>query len=134
MVLRKFNIDQMNILLMLLSAGLAYAIPFELVLISYAFLGPAHYLTEISWLHDRNYFTGTKWIWAPLLFLVTAMLFFRKLYQDNVFMVYLILCAAFSMSAAFALSKEMLKRCILFSSFLTFFVALRFVFPDFELA
>ncbi len=42
--------------LMLAALGLAYALPFELVLLSYVFLGPAHYLTEISWLHDRSYF------------------------------------------------------------------------------
>ena len=30
--------------------------PFELLLLSYVVLGPAHYFTEISWLHDRKYF------------------------------------------------------------------------------
>src|SRR4051812_17287958 len=43
------------------SALLAHLLPFELVLFSYAFLGPAHYLTEISWLHDRKYFSGVNW-------------------------------------------------------------------------
>jgi hypothetical protein len=46
-----------NIALILIAASLAYVIPFELLLISYALLGPLHYLTEISWLHDRKYFT-----------------------------------------------------------------------------
>ncbi len=36
--------------------GLAYLVPFELLLLAYVVLGPAHYLTEISWLHDRKYF------------------------------------------------------------------------------
>jgi hypothetical protein len=31
-----------------------------LFLVSYAILGPLHYLTEISWLHERNYFTEAK--------------------------------------------------------------------------
>ena len=38
--------------------------PFETLLVSYAFLGPLHYLTEISWLHDRKYFVperATRW-------------------------------------------------------------------------
>ena len=35
---------------------MSYVLPFELLLISYIVLGPAHYYTEISWLHDRNYF------------------------------------------------------------------------------
>src|SRR5258708_15440615 len=60
----KLNNDQINYLnigLMLLSAGLAFAYPFELFLIVYAVLGPLHYLTEISWLHDKNYYTKGKY-------------------------------------------------------------------------
>lgn len=52
-----FVIDKFNLYLLLLAFLIAYIIPFELLLISYAFLGPLHYLTEISWLHDRKYFT-----------------------------------------------------------------------------
>lgn len=55
------RIDLLNIGLMLLSCIVAMLIPFELFLIVYAFLGPLHYLTEISWLHDRNYFTKGKY-------------------------------------------------------------------------
>ncbi len=51
------GVNYLNIALMLLSAGLALAFPFGLFLFSYAVLGPLHYLTEISWLHDRKYFT-----------------------------------------------------------------------------
>lgn len=54
-------INLLNIILIITSCVLAYIFPFELVLFSYAFLGPAHYLTEISWLHDRNYFTSSKY-------------------------------------------------------------------------
>jgi hypothetical protein len=50
------QINYLNICLMMLSCFVAYIIPFELFLFSYAVLGPLHYLTEISWLHDRNYF------------------------------------------------------------------------------
>ena len=35
---------------------ITYLVPFELLLLSYVVLGPAHYFTEISWLHDRKYF------------------------------------------------------------------------------
>lgn len=41
---------------MFLSLAMAYVLPFELFLFSYAVLGPLHYLTEIGWLHQRNYF------------------------------------------------------------------------------
>jgi hypothetical protein len=42
--------------LMLAALGITYLVPFELLLLSYVVLGPAHYFTEISWLHDRKYF------------------------------------------------------------------------------
>ena len=57
------SVDQVNYLnigLMIVSCIAAFLFPFELFLISYAVLGPLHYLTEISWLHDRNYFTEAK--------------------------------------------------------------------------
>ncbi|HEY7139458.1 MAG TPA: hypothetical protein VIE44_05145 [Methylomirabilota bacterium] len=54
------QVNYLNIGLMLLAGGLAFWRPFELFLFVYAVLGPAHYLTEISWLHDRDYFTTGK--------------------------------------------------------------------------
>ena len=45
---------------MLLSCALAYVMPFELFLFSYAVLGPLHYLTEITWLKKRDCFTTGK--------------------------------------------------------------------------
>jgi len=63
------NIDRLNIFLIVISLIFAYKIPFELFLFSYAFLGPLHYLTEINWLKERNYFIKTKdWIWTFVLF------------------------------------------------------------------
>ena len=130
----KLNVDQVNILLMLLSCGIAYAIPFELVLISYAFLGPAHYLTEISWLHDRDYFTGAKWIWLPLVVLVTAMLITPLFFSDNVAPVYIIICTAFALSGALALAKNIQSRALIFTSFMLAFALIAYAFPGFEIA
>ncbi len=48
--------DVVHLGLLALSAALSYVFPFELLLLSYIVLGPAHYYTEISWLHDRKYF------------------------------------------------------------------------------
>ncbi len=45
---------------MVASMVAAFVLPFELFLISYAVLGPLHYLTELSWLHDRGYFANHK--------------------------------------------------------------------------
>jgi hypothetical protein len=55
------QVNYLNIGLMLVAAGLAFWHPFQVFLFVYAVLGPAHYLTEISWLHDRAYFTKGKY-------------------------------------------------------------------------
>jgi vacuolar-type H+-ATPase subunit I/STV1 len=61
--------DVVHLGLMLSALALAYLLPFELLLIAYAVLGPAHYLTEISWLHDRKYFLSAK----PIAWLLGAL-------------------------------------------------------------
>ena len=61
---------------MIVSCVAAYLLPFELFLFSYAVLGPLHYLTEISWLHRRDYFATGKsdyLIFIPLSVLLTLM-------------------------------------------------------------
>jgi hypothetical protein len=50
------TIDAAHLGLMLAALAITYLVPFELLLLSYVVLGPAHYFTEISWLHDRKYF------------------------------------------------------------------------------
>ncbi len=59
---------------MAISVIAAFILPFEVFLFSYAFLGPLHYLTEISWLHDRKYFSPGKWDYIPLVILSFAIL------------------------------------------------------------
>jgi hypothetical protein len=54
------QVNYLNAGLMLFSCALSFLLPFELFLFSYAVLGPLHYLTEINWLHKRNYFTRGK--------------------------------------------------------------------------
>ena len=64
---RDAQINYLNIGLMFMSAALAFFMPFETFLFAYAFLGPLHYLTEISWLHDRQYFSKGKYDFTFLL-------------------------------------------------------------------
>lgn len=54
------QLNYLNIALMIASCAIAFIIPFELFLFSYAILGPLHYLTEISWLHKRQCFSPGK--------------------------------------------------------------------------
>lgn len=64
-----------NIFLILLSLIISFVFPFELFLFSYAILGPLHYCTEISWLHEKNYFTDNKKNVIPLYFFSFLFLF-----------------------------------------------------------
>jgi len=66
-LLKEDKINYLNIGLMLVTATLAFFMPFETFLLAYAFLGPLHYLTEISWLHDRQYFSKGKYDFVVLL-------------------------------------------------------------------
>src|SRR6266550_2347562 len=95
----KLTTDQVNYLnvgLMIVSCVLAYLIPFELFLFAYAVLGPLHYLTEISWLHDRKYFVEAKRarerkgrrVWLTLVAVTLAVMLYgftaEKVLQQNV--------------------------------------------------
>ena len=78
---RDDRINYVNIGLMVITAVLAFALPFETFLFAYAFLGPLHYLTEISWLHDRQYFSKGKYDFVVLL-VIGVMLSFAAFAYD----------------------------------------------------
>jgi hypothetical protein len=61
------RINVLNIGLMITSMVAAFIMPFEVFLFAYAFMGPLHYLTEISWLHDKKYYTKGKYDYLVLL-------------------------------------------------------------------
>src|SRR5271170_1774704 len=67
--MRSDRLHWVNAGLMLLCCALALKFPIELLVAAYAILGPAHYLTEISWLHEKKYFTSGRWdfLWLALL-------------------------------------------------------------------
>lgn len=70
------QINYANIGLMVLAAILAFILPFELFLFSYAVLGPLHYLTEIGWLHKKNYYTKGKYDFVFLSVLCVLVFYF----------------------------------------------------------
>lgn len=74
--------DYLNIGFIGLSALLAYLLPFELMLFSYVFLGPAHYLTQIPWMHKRSYFLDNRIDSFPLIGVTLLMLIFPNHYQN----------------------------------------------------
>lgn len=71
------TIHHLNSGLIILSCLIAFYIPFELFLFSYAVLGPLHYLTEIGWLHKKNYFTKGKYDFVVLSLICTVMVYYN---------------------------------------------------------
>ncbi|MBV9492639.1 MAG: hypothetical protein JOZ54_00195 [Acidobacteria bacterium] len=68
------QVNWLNVILMIAACGAAMAAPFHVFLLAYAILGPLHYLTEISWLHDRQYFTQKqpmRRVWLAVVILAT---------------------------------------------------------------
>ncbi|MDQ5928474.1 MAG: hypothetical protein QG594_248, partial [Bacteroidota bacterium] len=66
--------------------------PFELFLFSYAVLGPLHYLTEINWLHQKNYFVQERKYVSILIVIaiaITFLMLFKYLKLEVVFSSYL---------------------------------------------
>ncbi len=76
--------DIAHLLLLLGALAAAYVLPFELLLLSYAILGPAHYFTEISWLHDRGYFLPHRAIAVALVALAFGAMFIATPYWSGV--------------------------------------------------
>ncbi len=121
------KINYLNIGLMLVTMVLAYYFPFETFLLAYAFLGPLHYLTEISWLHDRQYFTKGKYDFIPLLFIGIAlsyaafakdagfdMDFYNTFVEYSLFDKLLVLALFSSLLFAFVKNLPVKIFCILF--------------------
>ena len=101
------RINYYNILAMLLSACLAILIPFELALLSYAILGPVHYLTEISWLKERQFFTVKKYDYFIITIIVVVALLIKLPYANLLFY-------TFGMSLLFLFIKDSTNRVLAF--------------------
>lgn len=108
------RLDQINIVLMLISAALAWVLPFELFLFVYAVLGPLHYLTEISWLHKRDYFTSGKldFIWLGMLCAALFFLNFMAVGADQM-VSNLLLFLAFASALAMVIFDNIIYKMLL---------------------
>jgi len=106
------RINHINSFFMLLSLAGSILLPIELFLFAYAILGPLHYLTEISWLHDRSYFSTSKKdaVWLLLITMIITVGYFSSKFQlwpelsffFNHYNVHaLLIILAFAMSAGF---------------------------------
>jgi hypothetical protein len=108
------RINTLNIGLMLVAAAAAFARPFEVFLVAYALLGPLHYLTEISWLHDKGYYTKGRYdhlflISVSVLVTITSLEILPDL---PVWLYALLTYVAFGSALAFVLTDKPLPRML----------------------
>ena len=101
--------DAVHLGLMLAALALTYLVPFELLLLAYVVLGPAHYATEISWLHDRKYFLPQRGIALGLagIAIVAALI-------DNATWFGFVMWSAFVVCALIAAAASALQALLLF--------------------
>jgi hypothetical protein len=104
----KHATDAIHLGLMLAALGLTYLVPFELLLLSYVVLGPAHYFTEISWLHDRKYFLPHRSV--PIVLAIVAVI---AALVDNASWFGLVMWLAFVVCALLAAATTALQATAL---------------------
>jgi hypothetical protein len=134
----KHRVDVINFFLIWITLWLALTWPFQLFLFSYIVLGPLHYLTEINWLEQQNYFLRPKdrsvFVWSMIAIVVALGICTYlpemdkwKLTQplhDAVYTTphenivgfvrwsYVLILAAFVMSVAWVLTERWLLRAV----------------------
>lgn len=104
------SIDTANIALMIVSCVAAFVVPFELFLFSYAVLGPLHYLTEISWLHKRNYFSTGKYDYVFLSVLGIFLFVFNFLFKEYSSLSNVLIFVAFLFALSSVLFRDVLYK------------------------
>ena len=112
------RVNYLSIGLMAASALAALVLPFEVFLVSYAVLGPLHYLTEISWLHDRGYFLTGKRDSLPLMLLCGAMLLVSVVRwpgAEKNDLITMLNYMAFAGAAALLITRTKISRVIAFA-------------------
>lgn len=118
--MKSSTIHYLNSGLIVLSCLIAFYIPFELFLFSYGILGPLHYLTEIGWLHKKNYFTKGKYDFIYLTAACTLLVYWNYNPPKNYGLMADIVFAGLLCSIAFVFMKDWLYRFVLIALVLIF--------------
>ncbi|MGB4101651.1 MAG: hypothetical protein WBK91_07085 [Alphaproteobacteria bacterium] len=93
--------DFLHVALIGAIAAVAHYFPYHLLMFSYAVLGPIHYFTQMTWLHDRSYFVAGRWF-VPLFVLLTL----GVLLSGNHAIAGLILMTAFLIAAGAVITED----------------------------
>ena len=102
------SLDQVNLGLIFFAGALAWQWPIETFVLAYAFLGPLHYLTEISWLHNRKYFVPQSFPILPIIFALCALIL--TCFSAMLPMAGAIVWLSLLLSVALVLSKNQAQR------------------------
>jgi hypothetical protein len=114
------TIHHLNTGLIILSCAIAFYIPFELFLFSYGILGPLHYLTEIGWLHKKNYFTKGKYDFVFLIITCVILVYWNYYPPRKVGLIADIIFFSLLSCLAFVFIKDWLYRFVIFALALLF--------------
>lgn len=130
-IIPAFNADKVNIVLMIMSCIIAFMVPFEMVLLSYAFLGPAHYLTQISWMHDRHFFNTQKGDWISgivLTGLILAAVYFPFMGGNKT--IYMLYALAISSATVAIFVKSLWQKLLIGAFLMGGFLVLSGIYPN----
>lgn len=97
----------------MVSCIVAFIIPFELFLFSYAVLGPLHYLTEIGWLHRKNYYTKGKYDFLLLTLACIALVYWNFVPSEHHNITADVIMLSVLCSIIFVFIKDWLYRMVL---------------------
>lgn len=118
------QVDRLNIGLIIAAFLAAFFWPYETFVLAYAYLGPLHYLTQISWLHDRKYFLESRklaiFLIVPAVLWVVAFLeLYPFTYPERALFVWVSIVAALAFTLTKSLTQRMwLVAILLFVGFL----------------
>ncbi|MGZ3899484.1 MAG: hypothetical protein ACXVNM_08100 [Bacteroidia bacterium] len=118
--MKSSTIHNINTGLIILSCIVAFYIPFELFLFSYGILGPLHYLTEIGWLHKKNYFTKGKYDFLFLALACVVLVYWNYRPPKHYGLTADIILFSLFISAVFVFIKDWLYRFVIVALALLF--------------
>jgi hypothetical protein len=108
--MKSATIHHLNSIIIVLSCIIAFFIPFELFLFSYGILGPLHYLTEIGWLHKKNYFTKGKYDFVFLILTCIVLVYWNYNPPKRSGLMVDVIFFSLVLSAVFVFIKDWLYR------------------------
>ena len=111
--MKSATIHHLNTGLIIVSCIVAFFIPFELFLFSYGILGPLHYLTEIGWLHKKNYFTKGKYDFVFLIIACVILVWWNYKPPQNYGLTADIILLSLLSCIAFVFIKDWLYRFVI---------------------